>query len=292
MTLEEVARELYGLPLKEFTKTRNARAKEIRSSGNRDLAKQVARLAKPTTAAWLLNMLVRRHDDEVEQVLSLGVQLREAQANLEGDQLRELDRERRKLTAAVTRQAKALGAGLGQKVSDQVAGEMEETLRAAMADAQGAAALSTGLLTDTFTATGLEPVDVNGVVAVPAAVSSAPTDADGRRRRTSVRNRSEKNRRARRKAEEAFQRAQQALEKMEKVAHAADREAAEARCHREDLEGDRERLRQQLRDLDRAIGGAERDQRAAEKQRVKADRDQESARRAYDRAKARLDRSV
>lgn len=278
MTLEEVARELYGLPLQEFTRTRNALAKQMRSSGDRGLAKEVGSLAKPTTAAWLVNQLVRRHGDDVDRVLSLGAQLREAQANLEGDDLKALDRERRKLTAAVTRQARALGAELGQKVSDHVAAAVEQSLRAAMADARGAAALSSGMLTDTFAATGLEEADIDGVVAVPAAVLSAPTGSRRKSRPTTERKRDRSDRGAHRKAEAALDQARQVLGRAEQAAEAVDQQAADARSRRQSLEADRERLRHQLRELGRAISGAERDESGAERQQARADRDRDSAR--------------
>ena len=75
MSIEDVARELYGLEPEEFTAARNARAKEAKEAGDRELASRVQSLRKPTAGAWLLNQLVRRHGDEVQQVLDLGAQL-------------------------------------------------------------------------------------------------------------------------------------------------------------------------------------------------------------------------
>ena len=190
MTVEEVAAELYGLAPEDFTATRNARAKEAKEAGDAELAAAVQRLRKPTTAAWLLNLLVRRHGDEVEQVLALGAQLRAAQGTLSGDDLRALDRQRRQLTHAVSEQARALGRDAGRRVSEQAATEVEETLRAAMVDETAGAALSTGLLTDTFSSTGLDAVDLTGLVALPVgggAAAPAAAPAGERRRRRAQR---------------------------------------------------------------------------------------------------------
>ena len=70
-------------------------------------------LRKPSLAAWVVNLLVRREAEQVEQVLSMGAALREAQAAMSGDQLRELTRQRRQLTAVVTQQARSLAARPG-----------------------------------------------------------------------------------------------------------------------------------------------------------------------------------
>ena len=65
MDLDSVADELYGLPLDEFTTTRNEHAKQARDAGDRELADQIRAMSKPTQAAWLVNQLVRRHAEEV-----------------------------------------------------------------------------------------------------------------------------------------------------------------------------------------------------------------------------------
>ena len=64
-----IADELYGLTLSEFTPTRDARAKELKGT---DLAPRIKALRKPSTAAWVVNLLVRREAGQVEQVLAVG----------------------------------------------------------------------------------------------------------------------------------------------------------------------------------------------------------------------------
>jgi chromosome segregation ATPase len=280
---ESVAAELYGLPLKDFTKTRNARAKEAREAGDRQLAKQIKGLQKPTTAAWLLNMLVRRQRDEIDEVLALGAQFREAQEDLEGDQLRELNRQRRQLTAAITRQASGLGRDLGHRVSDKIAAEVEETLRAAMVDSSAAAALGSGSLVDTFDATGLGPVDLSGVVAVPGV---APDDAQEKQPTTT---KPPPDRRALRKAKHRVKETHEVLRRAEEQAEQAHRLGTEASGRLEDLKSDRRNLQEKLREVEREIPTAEREEKRANRQREKAERDEAAARRAAERAKARLE---
>ena len=165
--LTGVADELYALRPEHFVARRDALAKEAKDGGDKDLAAAVKKLAKPTTAAWVVNMLARHEPDQVQQVLDLGASLREAQESMAGEQLRELGRQRRQLTAAVTRQARSLAAELGEKVGESVATQVEETLHAAMVDEGAAAAVRTGMLVRPLAVTGTEAGDVAGSVAVP-----------------------------------------------------------------------------------------------------------------------------
>src|SRR5919108_6063710 len=77
--VQEVAGRLYGLPLEEFTRERDAAARELRKAKERDAAAQVARLPKPSQAAWAANALARERRDLVDALLSAGDELREAQ---------------------------------------------------------------------------------------------------------------------------------------------------------------------------------------------------------------------
>ncbi|WP_395659719.1 hypothetical protein [Nocardioides sp.] len=170
-----IADELYGLPLPEFTPARDARAKELKGT---DLAGQVKALRKPSTAAWVVNLLVRREAAQVDQVLAVGTALREAQASMSGDELRALTRQRRQLTAAVTTQARRTAREEGTRVTDAVADQVEATLTAAMVDEQCALAVRSGMLVAALATTGLDPADVAGAVAVPEALGfTAPARA-------------------------------------------------------------------------------------------------------------------
>ena len=168
-TVDDVAVALYALPPAEFAAARAEQVRRARADKDRDLAEAIGRLRKPTVAAWAVNLLVRRHPYEVGGLLTLGSQLLEAQAALAGQELRELDRQRHQVMAAVVRLARGFAADAGQPLSDTVALQVENTLRAAMSDGDAARAVLTGLLTTDLTSTGLEPVDVTGAVAVPEA---------------------------------------------------------------------------------------------------------------------------
>ena len=175
-TLLAIADELYALPLADFTPRRDALAKEHRAGkdgADKGLAGAIKALKKPSLAAWVVNLLVRREPEQVEQVLAVGAALREAQANLDGDELRALTRQRRQVTAAITTQARGIAGQLGVKVTEAVAEQVEATLTAAMVDEGAAVAVRSGLLVAPLTATGVEAVDVTAALAVAEAVAEA-----------------------------------------------------------------------------------------------------------------------
>jgi len=174
--LLEVADELYALGLAEFTPARDARAKELKGE-DKELAAQVKALRKPSLAAWVVNLLVRRETGQVEQVLAVGEALREAQQNMSGEDLRALTRQRRQLTAAVTTRARALASEHGVKVTQAVADQVEATLTAAMIDPGCARAVRSGQLVAALAATGVGDVDLARAVATPGALGFAATPA-------------------------------------------------------------------------------------------------------------------
>ena len=66
-----IADDLYALPLDGFTPARDARAKEFKAGGDKELAERVRKLKKPSTAAWVVNLLVRFDADRIGQVLDV-----------------------------------------------------------------------------------------------------------------------------------------------------------------------------------------------------------------------------
>ena len=76
--LAREAEALYGLPASEYTKARNARAKELRPD-EPELAAVVAKLPKPSAAAAAVNRLARDEPSEIRALVQAGRRLREAQ---------------------------------------------------------------------------------------------------------------------------------------------------------------------------------------------------------------------
>src|SRR5205085_12613937 len=75
----DVVDRLYGLPLEEFTAQRDLAARELRRGGDREAAAELAKLPKPTPAAWTANQVARERPELVEALLDAGGALRSAQ---------------------------------------------------------------------------------------------------------------------------------------------------------------------------------------------------------------------
>jgi hypothetical protein len=298
--LDDVADELYGLPPEEFMPTRTVREQEARADGDRELAAEIKALGKPSSAAWVCNVLVRHHREDIENLVELGGLLREAQSNLEGDQLRALDVQRRQLVNALTRQARALAHRLGHPVSTTVGTQVEETLRAAMSDPEAGDALLAGRLTSAMSYSGLGTVARPSLRVVhPPRERKAPEQAaPGSRSRTAAEARREEARRAaeerrRQEVEEARRALEEATAAAQEAATAAEQErraAAELAARHDGLVDRVEELTLELaRVRDEATRvGSERSR--AERRREAAERRDTDAARARDRARSLLDR--
>lgn len=153
--LDEIADDLYSRPPAAFTATRNARAREARDAGDVALADALQRMHRPTVAAWLANLLVRQHPQEVARLLALGVALREAQAAFDGAALRRLSEERHDVVGGLCRDAQRLADERNQSVSDAVVRELEKTLEAGLFDPEAAGELQRGRLTRALTYSGI-----------------------------------------------------------------------------------------------------------------------------------------
>jgi DNA repair exonuclease SbcCD ATPase subunit len=175
--LLEIADALYGLPQEDFTPARDAKAKELKA--DKELSAAVKKLKKPSVAAWVVNLFVRREAGQVDQLVAVGEALREAQEGMDGAELRALTRQRRQLTSAVTQQARALAKDEGVKVTTSVGDQVEATLTAAMVDPECARAVRSGLLTAALASTGVDAVDVAAAVAVPDALGFTATPTTG-----------------------------------------------------------------------------------------------------------------
>ena len=253
--LLDVAHELYGLRPGEFIGARNERARQIRADGDRELARAVTALRKPSVAAWTVNMIVRHMAERVEDLLELGAQLRAAQDDLDVSQLRELNKQQRQLTAAVAREGERAAADLGQNLSASAVGQVSATLHAAMTDEDAAAALRTGLLVEGMTGTGLTPVELTGIVAVPEALG----DRSPRQRPPSqtVPLRSSRAAKQRREAEEQAKRELAEAEAEAEVAEAsaeAAREKARSAAERvQELQARTLQIRAEIEELRRRL---------------------------------------
>ncbi|MDQ6848752.1 MAG: hypothetical protein M3070_01935 [Actinomycetota bacterium] len=281
MQLSEIADRLYALPPDEFTKARDSAAREAREEGDRELADEVKTLRRPPVSAWAVNALARERSEPLDELLGLGAQLREAQQALAGDDLRALSRDRHRVIASLSDEARELAVAGGLKLADAAAREVSATLEAALADEAAAAAVRSGRLMRPLTSTGLEPVELMGAVAAPGDVAALPKrpvrppKKQGERRATKARvAEARKNSRA---ARSDATRAERELVGAEQEATAAREAVAYA-------EG-------RIVELTRALKQAKADQSAADSERRRAERERDVAAKAHDAAQRAADKA-
>lgn len=290
--LFEEADALYGLALAEFTPARDTRAKELKA-GDAELAQRVKALRKPSTAAWVVNLLVRREAEQVGQVLAVGAALREAQANLAGDELRALTRQRRQLTAAVTARARAVAADLGLKVTSAVSDQVEATLTAAILDEDCARAVRSGLLVAPLSATGVGDVDLGTATAFPEALglTATPREAEPTPRpELHVVPDPEADRKARAEAQARVEEAEAELASAREALAAAASAVEQLEARGLQVQGEIDELRRRLAELEARADEVDEELEQAEDARADAESEVADAQRLRDEAAAALAR--
>ncbi|WP_129305095.1 hypothetical protein [Streptomyces sp. L2] len=286
MDLDAVADELYGVRPEDFVAARDRRAAEARDAGEPDLAKEIGTLRRPSLAAWVSNLLVRRQADEVRPLLTLGEDLRRAHRELDGPQLRRLAHQQREVIGTLGRQARQLAAQAGHPVGEGVQREVEETLHAALADPGAAREWAAGRLVKPLSSTvGFPAADESAVgrrrTAPPAPAPEGTAKRSGggeeRRRTAEQRRRLTEARRAARDAERELRARQDEAASADREAEDAARRLTEAEERLRDL---REQTRRAQEEQRRARAG---DQSARERAR-EADRAVREARRRAESA--------
>ena len=146
-TIETEIDRLYGLPLAEFTKERDALARRLRADNRRDDAATVAELRKPVLAAWVVNQLAREQRTDIKVLVDAAAAIRAGKPGA--------DDRFRAAADALVRAGRELLAASGRPATDAVVRDVATTLRAAAA-AEPPELLLGGRLTEPLEATGFE----------------------------------------------------------------------------------------------------------------------------------------
>ena len=169
--LDRLAERLYTLPPAEFVPARDEAVATARAAGDRATAAAIAKFRRPTVAAWLVNLLALQAAPQLAEMLALGVEMRSAQGDLRGTDLRELATRRRTLIAGLVRRASDLAVAAGASRSGLPIAEVEATLSAAVADESTAEEVRAGRL--------LKSVHYDGFgEPIRASLRAVPTPAD------------------------------------------------------------------------------------------------------------------
>jgi hypothetical protein len=204
VAIDDVIRRMYEAPPDGFVAARTEAVAEARKAGDKDAAKRLAALRKPTVAAWVVNLLALRRPDMIDELVELATALRSAQRGLKGGELRELTAQRRKIVTALVNAARKLAVAEDPQMSGAKLplSEVEATLTAALAEPEIAEQVRTGRLIRAAAYAGFGEVprprlrlitaDDDGdaaadaeeqAVAEPPAPTTKDRDADERRRR-------------------------------------------------------------------------------------------------------------
>ncbi|MCJ1706279.1 transposase [Microbacterium sp. VKM Ac-2923] len=271
--LDEAAADLLLLPPARFTTARNERAADVGGAAGR----RIAKLRKPTVAAWAVNLLV--HDGQLGEAVELSRALREAQDDRDAAELARLGRQRRQLVSALARRAGELAADAGTPLSAAMADAVEKTVNAAIVDETAAAAILTGRLVSAVDLADLDGDALGQAVAgsLPDALPTPPPRDDLAARR------------ARKAAERAVREAERARADAEREQATAEKKLAGARekadrAHErvDALRGDLARAEKDAADADAVVH-------RREGEREDAADGVRAARRAVERAQAQRD---
>jgi len=170
---------LYGLPPADFVVARDATVRRLRAVKDREGAKAIAALKRPSVAAGIVNRLVRDEPDAIAELRGAADDLEAAVAAGDASAMR----------AAMGRERTAIDALLSAaREGDEVPGpatqqRVRETLHAAAVDAEAREEVLSGRLVRERQAVGLGPASLFGSMpppprerrpAAPAASRAAP----------------------------------------------------------------------------------------------------------------------
>ncbi len=287
MDFEEAADALYAASAADFIATRNELAKQLKADGDQLGSTRLKAMRKPTVAAWVANLVARELPDELDDLLALGDEFREATADLDGERLRELTPKRHKLLDQVAKAATKLSEERGQKVSADVGQKLRETLDAALVDPAAGDAEREGRLSSALRHVGFGVVDESGEPTNVTPLTDERRQRARDRRKTETAAEEEESAAARRKREEAERELEEreAARKAEakKAFEGAVTRAQEAEAKVEDLDNQLDEAREALaeaQELVRRLGAELDDARRAARDAQKESRE---ARKRYNR---------
>jgi hypothetical protein len=239
--------KLYEIKPEEFTSLRTKLAASAKQRGDNDTANQISAARKPTTAAWVVNRLALSNRDIRTRLTGLGERLKDAHAAMDGDRIRALSAEQRRLVDDVARAAfeEAELANPTAALRDDVTG----TLQAAIADPDVASRL--GRLTKAEQWSGFGEFGDTAMVFTTTrkpAARKQPTEKPERDKKRD--DKPDAARREREKARAALAAAERAKADADAALAELQSDLAAARLRRDDA-------RRRLQDAERALAAAE-----------------------------------
>jgi hypothetical protein len=147
--------ELYGVPPKEFSSARNAKAAALKAAGHVKEAQAVRQLGKPSPFLWATNQLARRDRERVAHFVDVVRRARESQLRDPRTAAEGMKTIRTELHALTHRAAEIL-AKAGYRISPSASARISNTVLGAAVDGDLVEDLRHGRLTAELAAPGFE----------------------------------------------------------------------------------------------------------------------------------------
>jgi hypothetical protein len=241
--------ELYGAKPEDFTALRTELASAAKKRGDDAAAKRISAARKPTTAAWIVNRLALGDKEAKRRLTDLGERLREAHAAMDGERIRGLSSEQRRLVDQLARAAfeTAELTAPSAAVRDDVTG----TLQAAIADPDVAARIGHLAKAERWSGFGGFGDTAEVFTAARGRTKPAPKPVPQKPSGTSPRDDdNEAKRQQRQKARDALTAAERAKAEADEALAELQSDLATARLRRDDA-------RHRMQDAERALSVAE-----------------------------------
>lgn len=268
--LDDAASQLYSVDPAEFVAARTSAVSAAKESGNRVLAAAIGKLRKPTTVAWLVNLLVREEPEHIAELFELGESLREAQRKSNSGELRALSATRQKAIKTLTSMATEIARTQGKSIDDTASREVGQTLVAALADPDIAERVRSGRVLTAESYSGFGPASLT---LVPDSDDSAGEhDRTGSAEQDPVQSPSPDDS-ARREAADALRRARESLADAEDDEDSARQAAEGAASELDDAHLRVAEVKSRLARLRRELHAAEEDETAARATEKSAERE-------------------
>ncbi|MCG5433976.1 hypothetical protein LV457_17025 [Mycobacterium sp. MYCO198283] len=165
--------ELYRAELSDFMAVRTRLAAAAKKRGDPDGARRIRSVRKPTVPAWVVNRLALDEPGAVTRLTELGDRLRQAHTARDGEAIRELSAQQRRVIAELGKAA--LRAAGQDTASAAVRDEVTATLQAAVADPEVAGRLGRLSRPEQWSGFGFAAATDEPAATKPAATKPART---------------------------------------------------------------------------------------------------------------------
>jgi hypothetical protein len=248
MTEDDAAEALYGAPLRQFVEERKRLAADLRAAGDRAAAAAVAKLARPSMSAWVVNQLWRQANEDMQALFAAGAKLRGGDFGAGAAQ--------RVALAALRKRAAEVLRSDGHAASEGTLLRVQTTLQALSAIG-GFAPDAPGRLTEDRDPPGFEVL--GGVTEVMRAPEEEKRPGTGTGTGTGARDRAQRREeeRERRKTQADLERARKVLERARHAVKVAEGEVAEQRERLGRAEREADKARADLAEVESLVESIE-----------------------------------